>query len=491
MFALVTIGSALGNLSQTGLNAMLPSTMIEFGVEVDVGQWFTTGYMLVLGVAVPIATFLMQKLNDRQYMLLGFGLFAAGSLLDFVAPEFFSMLLGRILQAVSVGLLIPKNQTICMTKFPPGKQATAMGIAGIALFGYILIMSQSRMTLRSLQDEMKENSSYICDTFNFFKNRGKALQIWSDELYKDSFLVMKMALEDDPGLASSEDFLKEMTSLMGVQDIMFVDRNGKVTSYRQQADDFHGQQIVMATDAKNAYNDFMSRGNGVAGLLDHLHALPQAFDNYLSRSRSMYEMTQSEYAMTAIANVLEELALDIRTQMVDKTIPYAKAALKQIGEQVADDVKNSTIENGAMHMIDLEGMRRDIQTTYEKEETRQAFIERVMTLTADVVLSTVDAQDEDSAMSYVISSLNGMIDNIFLAINDTTLASMLQGFGGINANGVADYIKQEIAPRLERGASAHFALTIRISHGRERLIPPYRRCRAARFRSRLSNRQKA
>lgn len=235
--------------------------------------------------------------------------------------------------------------------------------------------------------------------------------------------------------------------------------NGKVTSYRQQADDFHGQQIVMATDAKNAYNDFMSRGNGVAGLLDHLHALPQAFDNYLSRSRSMYEMTQSEYAMTAIANVLEELALDIRTQMVDKTIPYAKAALKQIGEQVADDVKNSTIENGAMHMIDLEGMRRDIQTTYEKEETRQAFIERVMTLTADVVLSTVDAQDEDSAMSYVISSLNGMIDNIFLAINDTTLASMLQGFGGINANGVADYIKQEIAPRLERGASAHFALT--------------------------------
>ena len=107
MFALVTIGSALGNLSQTGLNAMLPSTMFEFGVEVDVGQWFTTGYMLMLGVAVPIATFLMQKLNDRQYMLLGFGLFAAGSLLDFVSLEFFSMLLGRILQAVSVGLLIP------------------------------------------------------------------------------------------------------------------------------------------------------------------------------------------------------------------------------------------------------------------------------------------------------------------------------------------------------------------------------------------------
>lgn len=133
LFALVTIGAALGNLSQTGLNAMLPSTMADFGVAVDVGQWFTTGYMLVLGVAVPIATFLMQKLDDRRYLLLSFGLFAAGSLLDYAAPEFFTMLFGRILQATAVGLLIPKNQTIAMTKFPPGRQATAMGIAGIAL----------------------------------------------------------------------------------------------------------------------------------------------------------------------------------------------------------------------------------------------------------------------------------------------------------------------------------------------------------------------
>lgn len=133
LFALVTIGAALGNLSQTGLNAMLPSTMREFGVEVDVGQWLTTGYMLVLGVAVPIATFLMRRLNDRGYLLVSFGLFLAGSVIDYVAPGFFTMLLGRVLQAVSVGLQIPKMQTISMTKFPPGRQATAMGISGIAL----------------------------------------------------------------------------------------------------------------------------------------------------------------------------------------------------------------------------------------------------------------------------------------------------------------------------------------------------------------------
>ena len=133
LFALVTIGAALGNLSQTGLNAMLPAAMADLGVSVDVGQWLTTGYMLALGVAVPLATFLMRRLDDRGYLLFSFGLFAAGSLVDWVAPEFVIALIGRVLQAVSVGLLIPKMQTTAMTQFAPGKQATAMGVAGIAL----------------------------------------------------------------------------------------------------------------------------------------------------------------------------------------------------------------------------------------------------------------------------------------------------------------------------------------------------------------------
>lgn len=133
LFALTTIGAACGNLSQTGLNAMLPTVMAGFGVEVDVGQWLTTGYMLVLGVAVPIATYLMRRLDDRNYLLVSYSLFIVGSLIDLVAPEFFTMLLGRVLQASAVGLFIPKNQAIAMTKFPPGRQATAMGIAGIAL----------------------------------------------------------------------------------------------------------------------------------------------------------------------------------------------------------------------------------------------------------------------------------------------------------------------------------------------------------------------
>ncbi len=132
-FALATVASALGNLSQTAVNAMISSMMPELGVAVDLGQWLTTGYMLTLGITVPAATFLMRRITVRTHMLVGIALFAAGSLIDLVAASFGMALAGRILQAVSVGLLMPLMQTMAITYFPPGRQATAMGVAGIAM----------------------------------------------------------------------------------------------------------------------------------------------------------------------------------------------------------------------------------------------------------------------------------------------------------------------------------------------------------------------
>ena len=133
LFTIVTLGTALGNLSMTALNTMIPAVMTEFGMEIDLGQWMTTSYMLVLGIAVPLATFLARRLSERAYVLLGIALFIVGTAIDYVAPGFAVMVVGRVVQAVAVALLMPYMQTIAITRFPHGRQATAMGFAGIAL----------------------------------------------------------------------------------------------------------------------------------------------------------------------------------------------------------------------------------------------------------------------------------------------------------------------------------------------------------------------
>ncbi len=133
LFAIVVLTAACGNLSQTAVNAMMTAIVEEFGVGVGLGQWLTTGYMLVLGVTVPAVTWMAKRFSVRTHVLAGLGCLLAGALLCLVAQNFACLFIGRILQAVSTGMLLPLMQNIAVSSFPAGKQATAMGIGGVAM----------------------------------------------------------------------------------------------------------------------------------------------------------------------------------------------------------------------------------------------------------------------------------------------------------------------------------------------------------------------
>lgn len=132
-FAVVVLASALGNLSQTGLNAMLVSVCDEFGIAEGVGQWLTTSYMLALGIVVPLSSYFMGRFRMKTLVMLSICIFFIGSLIDALALSFAALFVGRVVQAISAGILLPLVQTIAMTRFPDGRKATAMGIAGIAM----------------------------------------------------------------------------------------------------------------------------------------------------------------------------------------------------------------------------------------------------------------------------------------------------------------------------------------------------------------------
>ncbi len=133
VFAIVVLASSLGNLSQTGLNSMLVSVCDEFDIAEGVGQWLSTSYMLALGVVVPLSSYFMGRFRMKILVMLSICIFFAGSLIDALALNFAALFVGRVVQAVSAGILLPLVQTIAMTRFPDGRKATAMGIAGIAM----------------------------------------------------------------------------------------------------------------------------------------------------------------------------------------------------------------------------------------------------------------------------------------------------------------------------------------------------------------------
>ncbi|MDO4291226.1 MAG: DHA2 family efflux MFS transporter permease subunit [Eggerthellaceae bacterium] len=133
LFAIVVLATALGSLTQTVMNSMLVGIEADFGTPASVGQWLTTIYMLVLGITVPVVTFLSQRLSMRNVVLLSLGLFLVGGVVDLAAPNFGVLVVGRVLQAVAAGITLPVLQSIAMVRFPQGQNGTAMGIAGIAM----------------------------------------------------------------------------------------------------------------------------------------------------------------------------------------------------------------------------------------------------------------------------------------------------------------------------------------------------------------------
>lgn len=133
LFALVVIGTGLGGMTQTALNTMAPEVLSDLSTDIGWGQWLTTIYIFCMGAAVPLASFVQKRLSVKSLMLISFGLYLIGSLCDFAALNFPMLIIGRVLEAIATGILMPLLQTIAMTRFPDSMHGTAMGFAGIAL----------------------------------------------------------------------------------------------------------------------------------------------------------------------------------------------------------------------------------------------------------------------------------------------------------------------------------------------------------------------
>lgn len=133
LVSIVMLGSCFGNLSQTALNSMFAGMAKDFGVDAGVGQWVTTLYMLVLGITVPAVTYLMRRFVLKNVIIASLILLILGGVVDAAALNFPMLIAGRILQAISAGITMPMMMSLIMTSVPPERQATAMGISGIAM----------------------------------------------------------------------------------------------------------------------------------------------------------------------------------------------------------------------------------------------------------------------------------------------------------------------------------------------------------------------
>lgn len=133
LLAVLMLGMFLSVLNQTLLNVAIPQLINEFNITPSTAEWLMTGYMLVNGILIPLSPFLIERLGTRKLFIGSMTIFTIGSLVCGVAPLFSVLLLGRLIQAVAAGVIMPLVMTIILHVFPPEVRGKGMGIFGLGI----------------------------------------------------------------------------------------------------------------------------------------------------------------------------------------------------------------------------------------------------------------------------------------------------------------------------------------------------------------------
>ena len=120
-------------LNETIMFNALPSLMREFEVDVTTAQWLSTAFMLTMAVVIPVTGWFLQRVTTRQAFGLAMAVFCAGTLIAALAPVFWVLLLGRIVQASGTAVMMPLLMTTLMTIVAPEDRGRVMGNVTLAM----------------------------------------------------------------------------------------------------------------------------------------------------------------------------------------------------------------------------------------------------------------------------------------------------------------------------------------------------------------------
>ena len=119
----------LAALNQTIVATALP-TMGRYFNDFENLSWIVTSYLLTSTAVAPLYGKLSDIHGRRTVMLTSIGIFAAGSAACAVAPDMLSLVLGRALQGIGGGGILPVAQAIMADAIAPRERGRYQAYMG-------------------------------------------------------------------------------------------------------------------------------------------------------------------------------------------------------------------------------------------------------------------------------------------------------------------------------------------------------------------------
>ncbi|OGO56420.1 MAG: hypothetical protein A2V85_03360 [Chloroflexi bacterium RBG_16_72_14] len=129
----VLLGLFLGALDQTIVSVALPTIVTELGGQ-SLLTWTITIYLLTSTISVPFYGKLSDLYGRKPLLMIGIGLFLAGSALSGLSQDMTQLIVFRGIQGLGAGALFPISLAVIGDLFTPAERGKYQGLFG-AVFG--------------------------------------------------------------------------------------------------------------------------------------------------------------------------------------------------------------------------------------------------------------------------------------------------------------------------------------------------------------------
>jgi EmrB/QacA subfamily drug resistance transporter len=111
--ALILIVGAMAVIFDTTIVSVALHTLaLRMHTSVSTIQWVTTGYLLALGIAVPLSTWGLQRFGGKRLWMFSLAVFLVGSIGSSLAWNVGSLIGWRVVQGIGGGIMLPVMTTL-------------------------------------------------------------------------------------------------------------------------------------------------------------------------------------------------------------------------------------------------------------------------------------------------------------------------------------------------------------------------------------------
>ncbi|AZN38817.1 MDR family MFS transporter [Paenibacillus albus] len=129
----LVLGAIAPMLDGTMVNIALNDFSTAFHASLDHIQWIVTGYVLATGIAVPISGWLIQRFDGKKVYIAAQLIFLIGSITSGLSWNLASMIIFRLIQGFSAGLIIPLLTTLLIQVAGQERLGRLMSIVGMPI----------------------------------------------------------------------------------------------------------------------------------------------------------------------------------------------------------------------------------------------------------------------------------------------------------------------------------------------------------------------